>query len=766
MTASFDLNLLPIARYAGRDYPEMLGLYFSEPPRRAARGRNLDRMVLYLVFEGNAPLPAVQRDQMLSDLARLYYRSAGSITAALRSTAEELNRLLLERNRQLGANRQCVGLLVQVVLREEQVFVAQSGSTHVYLVSASGVSHEHDPELSGRGLGLSRTASVSFTQSTLKTNDALLLTALPSPNWSTDVLTGIHSQGPESLRRRLYHQTQADINAVALQVKQGKGKFYLLRPAVPSPAPSSPAPLPTAAPAAETSAPTSNAAIPLPSKLEETSAAAQPPDVVGVPTAAAIAAEQISIAVDSPANEKQIPEKAAAVSAAAAVPQAERRSTGSSAAGFLGAFGAGITAGAKKIQEGLHTFLGRMLPDDAFLNIPSSVMALIAVAVPVIVVTAASMVYFQLGRAAQYELLSSQARQVALQAMEQTDLGAKRADLGAALSLLEKSEDFATTPEAEAEIQELRVQVRSALDELDFVQRVNYQSAIVGSLPVTSNIVGMVAFDDDMYLLDSTSGGVLRAYLTDQGYELDYTFQCNPGKYSEITVGPLTEIIAWPPGYKPQAKLLASDAAGNILYCQPDQAPIAERLTPAEAEGWGNILETALDQGDFYALDLPSNGVWIYWRSNFGEQPTLFFDQEIPPLQDVRDMLVDRDDLYLLQLDGSMMLCTRDNLIVAPTTCSIKSYIDRRPGRESLPLVTPVPFIQILSTPPPDPSLYLLEPNGHAVYHFSLNNLSFQKQLLPESELPARDATSFAINNARRYIYLALGNQVYYAVMP
>jgi hypothetical protein len=194
-------------------------------------------------------------------------------------------------------------------------------------------------------------------------------------------------------------------------------------------------------------------------------------------------------------------------------------------------------------------------------------------------------------------------------------------------------------------------------------------------------------------------------------------------------------------------------------------------MKPAPGDAWGNTLAVSLDQGDFYALDLPSNGVWIYWRSNFKEEPTLFFDEEIPSFQQVIDMVVDRDDLYLLHSDGSLMLCLRNSLIVAPTRCSMENYTDRRPGRENLPLTPPVPFSQMLVIPPPDPSIYMLMPtglngDGPAVYHFSLRNLSFQKQFLAETPLPNHSASAFAVDHSRGYLILALGNEVYYAALP
>ena len=233
MSASLDLNLLPVSHYSGRDYPELLGLYYAEPPRRTARGRNLDRLILYLVVEGNAPLPPAKRDQILVDLAKLYYDTPGSVTTGLRKTAEELNELLLERNRGLGGNRQCLGLLTQAVLRESQITLAQSGPMHAFRIAASGSEHFYNSDMVGHGLGLNRTAPVSFLQVGMQANDTLLLAAVPAPDWSAGGLSALHGQGPEGLRRRLFLQSQADVNALVIMAKPGKGKFFLLRPAAP-----------------------------------------------------------------------------------------------------------------------------------------------------------------------------------------------------------------------------------------------------------------------------------------------------------------------------------------------------------------------------------------------------------------------------------------------------------------------------------------------------------------------------------------------------
>jgi len=776
MTVSLDLNLLPVARYSGSDYLDLLGLYFTEPLRRSVRNRSQDRLLLYLVFEGNAPLPMDQRDKVLADLAKLYYQTPGSVTAAMRQTADELNRLMLDRNRQLGANRQGIGCLAQVVWREEQFTIGQSGPLQAFLIAEKGVSHFHDPLNSGNGLGLTRTAAISFSQAVIKPNDTLLLAALPYPDWSPAVVSGAYGQGPESLRRRLYQHISADLNAVAIQAKPGKGKFFLLKPvmaqAVPPSAGTSPSAVPPSGRSQTPQPPISPVAAAVISAAQGDSSSPALAEQSAQPTDESVAellndTSSVDQGADAPLDVPVMEQKVAKAPVEQAAPRPQSKASLAAPGKIFASIGAALSTGGKKFLAGLRQFVGRMLPDETFLNIPSSVMALIAIAVPVVIVTAASMVYFRLGRAAQFELFSAQAKQVAMQAMEKSDLASKRADLGAALSLLSKAEGFAVSPDSVAEIQSMQVEVRNALDELDFVKRVKYESAIIKGLPVTSNIIRMVATTDDLYLLDQTNGSVMRASLTDQGYDLDYTFQCASGNYGEVTVNSIIDISEWPAGYEPAATVLAVDSAGNVLYCAPNELPVAVRLgKPEESEEWGNIIQAALDHGNLYVLDLLSNGVWFYRLNNFIEHPTLFFDDEIPPMQDVIDMLVDQDDLYLLQSDGTMMICGHETLTVAPTHCAVQSYIDRRPGRENLPLIPSVPFQQVLSIPPPDPSLFLLEPDSHAFYHFSLRNLSFQKQYLPEQPLPARNASAFAINYTRRFLYLALGNQVFYAAMP
>lgn len=759
MAVSLDLNLLPVARYAGRDYPELLSLHAAEPPRRPARGREADRLILYLAFAGNAPLPPGKQEQILSDLAKLFYATPGSVTAALRTVAEELNKLLLERNLHLtSSSRQGIGLLTQVVLRGSQLYLAASGPIDIFLLSADQTQHFYDPQLADRGLGQGRSTPISFYQAGLQPNDTLIMAVQPAPGWSAETLTGLHGQGPESLRRRLFNQATPDLNAVLVQARPGKGAYFLPKPgraSAPPVASETAELLPAQPPAIVEPVLAENVSQTVADELLQ---ASQPVD--GLPIAEIQAPVAPQAVVQPPAMNTALPDATTPVTQIPpeqASPEQAAPPRGAALWSALVRVFSYLGAGLVKFGQGLRRLLGRMFPGEVFQAIPSTVMAFTALAVPVVIVTVSSVVYLRLGRDAQFETLFAQAQQVSERAVGQTDVAAKHADLQTALDLLSKAEVYRSSPELQA----LKGQLRFSLDELELIRRVYYQPAIIGGLPDSVNVTRIAVIEDELYLLDSARGSVIRARLTSQGYEVDLTFQCGP-----LPSGPVIDIAAWPAGYKPPARLLALDANANVLYCQPNEPPKTDRLTPASADAWGQIKAFALDLGDSYVLDALSKGIWIYWRSDFTQDPSMFFNEEIPDMQDVVDITVNRGDLYLLHADNRLTLCFYSDFQGVPTRCSSPNFVDFRPGRENLPLIPPGPFTQIQNTLPPDPSLYFLEPQSQSIYHFSLRNLAFQRLLAPEMLPATGSATAFFVDNLHGYVYLAVGNQVFYAILP
>ncbi len=332
------------------------------------------------------------------------------------------------------------------------------------------------------------------------------------------------------------------------------------------------------------------------------------------------------------------------------------------------------------------------------------------------------------------------------------------------LALLDQAERYQVTSDTTA----LRSQAKYSLDNIDQIKRLDYKPAIVGGLRQDVKVIRMAVSVDDLYLLDGNSGKVLRAQSTNQGYQIDTSFQCGPVSAGVNTVGPLIDIIAWPTSYEPKASVLGIDQVGNLAFCQPNE-PITILKLAMPASATGGIKAVSLNRADLYVMDQNSRTAWIFRLGTFDKAPRQYFSNESEKpgnLDSTIALVADRDDLYTLHDDGKFSFCFTQDVPTVPVRCQEAKFVDMRPGRENLPMAFDYPFRQVLMSPPPDPSLYFLEPNTQAIFHFSLRSLVFQRHYLPQESLSMLPATAFAIYPTRRSLFLAIGNEVYHAAYP
>ena len=698
MPSSFDLYLSPLAR-GGKEPP--VGLYVASPPRRAARSRSADRLIFFLAFTGSAPLPPQYLQELLSELAKSYFGTAGTVTTAQKLVAEILNDYLLARNlRNAASGNQTLGVFTQVVLRGDRLFIAQSGPAHAFVIAAGTAQALHDVQLSGRGLGLGKTPGIRYSQTEVHPNDAIVLAVQPPTSWNSAIMQSIHRQGLESLRRYLLDHLEGETEAIFIRVSPGEGKLHCSPSAAVSAAPSAtrsvaPSPAPSAAPSAS---------------------------------------------------------RSLALLFTRLAPLFAR----------FGSPWRGITSVSTKILLGVLSFLQRLLPDESLFTIPASLMFFVAIAVPLAVVTLASMTYFQRGRESQYQIYFTQAQETARQAEAETEPAKRNLAWQATLKILAQAERYRTTPASEA----LRTQAQDVLDKLDSIQRLNFRPAFTKRLGANLSITRMVASDNALYLLDQTEGKVLRATISNDSYSLDNTLGCEPGAYEGLPVGAIVAIALPPPNNESQAAIVGIDDERTLLYCIPKSAPIADSLTPP-GTNWGKPHAMLIDSNDLYLLDSQSNAVWIYRELNTEEQPQYYFGTQPPPMADVIGMATYLGELYLLHKDGHLTKCVFSSLPESPTRCEDPAnFSDTREGRSHTPspLVEGALFSDILFTSPPA-SLYLLDAQQQAVYHFGMG-LTLQQQYRASSALSSDEVTAFTVNHINRRIFLAFGNQVYFAQLP
>lgn len=745
-----------------------MSLYVSAPLRGCARGRSADRLALCLAMIGSSILSPGKQIQALEHLAALYYKTPGSATTAMRTVVNELNSLLLKRNQHLaGSGKQGTGLLAQLVWRGSSLYMALSGPLHLFLISANEIQHVFDADMAGKSVGLLRYPPLWFHQMNINSEDRLILAAPPVPAWDDRTLDQLRGQEREVWMKALMPAPEVDINAVLFQARPGKGAFILetvskvdettevesLPDEVASPVVEIPFEEMTAAPETQPLGqekrvePVSNeqyvAPLPVVTNIQAFENVSKPgitPEVAEIRTQPASSPEKKTETLLTKASK-----------------------TSTLILKILMSATRSLVDGIRRLGAGVRKVFSRFMPDEFFKGIPSSVMIFIAIAIPVIIVVVASQIYFSLGHEAKNQALLEQANRQAAEAEKQTDLLAKKAGWENVLNTLKSIDD-------NPQVQALRVQGITALDSLQLVTRLDYSRALAKNLPAEIKVTQMAVQGSDLYLLDGNSGNVIRTYETSAGYVVDTGFLCGPTVQGVSISGPLIDIAAWPAGFRPIADVLAIDGNWNSLLCLKNDAPARIKLAQPTNAVIGNLIGFTLDMDDLFVLDPTSNAVWIYWNNQMltapEDEPYPFFKDEIPVLDDVIDMVMSIDELHLLHADGRLTVCTYSGIKEIPTRCNDPAFIDFRPGFENTPLVPSPRFTQVVYTPPPEPSLYFLEPESNAIYKFSVRSLGFQKQYLSAAEIAVGEATAFTIDNIRRIIYLAVGSQVFKALMP
>ncbi len=428
-----------------------------------------------------------------------------------------------------------------------------------------------------------------------------------------------------------------------------------------------------------------------------------------------------------------------------------------------------MRGGTQKISQGTQKFLPNLVPDsNPDSEISGSSMALFAIVIPVIIVAIAATVYIHYGRTAQYRQNYEMAVAQAAQARGLTNPTDVRRAWDSTIYYLDLAEKNQTTPDST----NLRQEAQTALDNLDGILRLDFRPAIVGGLSRSVQISHMAATDTDLYMLDASRGTIIRAFLSGQNYEVDTSFQCNPGQYGTVTVEALVDLEALPMANVYNARVVAMDGKGNLLYCGLAD-PTAVALVPPQL-GWRSISAFALDTDgkNLYVLDPTSSAVWQYSGSlgQFPDLPVLFFGEQVPQnMNTAIDIAANASDLYILFQDGHVTACPETVYDVAPMHCADPAtFVDTRPERQPGPKINDAIFSQMTFASAPDPSLYLLEPLTRAIYRFSPRSDSlelrgqFRASMEQNNTLFSGEATSMTIS-PNRYAFFSIGNQVYFA---
>jgi len=757
MPETFDLTILPIYQRGGEILPDMPGLHVAHPPRRAARRRSSESLILHLSMAGNAPLSLKASQQILKKLSDVFYKTQGATTSALREVSETLNQYLHDRNlRGASQGMRGIGLLIQCVFRAEKLIIAQSGGSHIFIISPDQVKEMHDTDLSGPGLGAGRVPKVRYYQKNIDRNDLVLITPQPPSPWSETTLKNLYRMNMKSIYHRLVHRAEDDLNALLLVPQEGAGKMKVLRPVFEE----------------EQEGEVSSDELPrekgspqhLPGEDEHPI-----PQAVGQGVPDPIDQERKS----EPISRVESIQTADPEQGAVEQPTLSSGREDSPASwvakvidlplwSILGTMAKSVGNALQEVWKSVLTLIARMLPDEKYLDFPSWVLGLIAVLIPVMVITFGSVIYIRRGRNRLYHDTYQEAKSLVQMAESTQDPEEHYQTLTTALETIERARGYRETEEVE----DLLSQVRSELDTLNQIMRLEFEPLFSHGLgaDVTISEIVVTAWND-LYMLNEEDGTVIWAQSNPDGYEIKDEFHCGPIS-GHKTVGPLQDIVPLSPAKENEATILGIDGSHTMILCysDADEPPVMFEDTSYTLSR-GPVKAMAISTNapeNIYILDPEKRAIWIQFQSqNYHEGSEYFGDIDSPPMEDAVDLATNGSELYLLHADGYITRCVKDSPQADPQCTTPFEYSDPREGHPSGPFIAGAQFNSIKLKGSPGMAIYMLDPERNALYRFS-TQMEFQKQFRPFPGSISGDATAFAVTMSDR-VYLVAGNQVYTA---
>ncbi len=797
----YDLILIPIHTQQGPAPQQLSGFKAASLPKRAARSRSEDLLILSLITHGDASISPDIQAGWLDRLSQVFFKTSGSVTSALRSLIETLNLTMMEKNLKLAQEGgHITGAINLVAVHRRSLYFAQSGLTHAFTLTHAGLQHFQDSSGADRGLGLSRTPTIRYFQVDLGTGGYLFMTASPLQNWREDTLLLDGFPSLDNLRRRLLNQAPVNFRLDLVQVSPGEGQIMTTPPAArggkwtEDKASAPPSDLPVA------EVPSPDSATPTPA-LEDTQEVRTLAESATDPAADPVIVDdgsqgikskktsdtaenisQVGTAIEEgeglpeppPASfsSKEPPAPKPANKPPLTQPVLKKTQAAIREEGLRGlaSFFDWWHATWNKVGGFFKDLSARFLPegDHKPAEISRGALLWIAILVPILVVAIALGVYLSRGRQTQYVYYVDQAQAAFQIALAAEDPVAERSAWNEALNLLDQADDIRNTEE----VTTMRQEARNALDILDGALRLTYQPALRDTLSSEINVTEIISYGSDLYLLDEASGWVIHALREDDIFVVNTDFLCAPGNYSGGALSKIVDMVSLPINNAYQAHLLVIDEIGNVAYCSPGQDPIVQMLPETEGVA-SQDLKIAYENNTLFVLNNAFNVILVYPATNgqFFEASKNYFgsaaEQQIPDLTNVVDLDVNGPTLYLLRGDGSLVSCVSSGLPDNPVTCENPvQYLDGRPGLEDQALALPQgQFATAFYTPPPTPLVNILDATHGEVYRFSLRFRLYQRLRpeLGEYEVNATSASAFTIGEIEPLAFIAFGNQVFFA---
>lgn len=209
-----DVGLIHFAGGGLRSTPPP-GTLARSAPRRIGRGRAEDLLFLTLSLSSKEA-PAGFQQHLAQAAAEAFFKTPGSVTAAMREAAALINDRLNDLNRSRSGTP-LVGHLLLGILRGADVYLAQAGTGQAVHLRHDQLHRFQTSESERRPLGSAPTASLRYHHFEARSGDLLLLTTQGKEMWSDPVLKGVSGMEPANAIEQLSHSNKQDATGMLLR---------------------------------------------------------------------------------------------------------------------------------------------------------------------------------------------------------------------------------------------------------------------------------------------------------------------------------------------------------------------------------------------------------------------------------------------------------------------------------------------------------------------------------------------------------------------
>jgi len=754
-----------VALVGGGWYDQSANILVDEPGSLLGIGRGRGNLYVVLEISGPASGRDIVAGQLTQAARRAYHGWKGSITAGLRQAVQAANELLLEENRNSLPGEQRVGGVSCVVLRDDDLFIAQLGPAAVYLLGEGEATRFPDAspwlddippeEMDAGRLGERHDANVDLFHSKVRLGDTILLAdsemarSLAAKAWP-DILA--ENTVVKILKDLTATGGGRDLSALVVRLGEEAVGEVPLQPMVPPEAPA-----PKVRPDERRTA--VDAAVPL------------PPVYPGVTE---LQPEEMPQRESLPAVEPSSTD----------LPQSRLGQRLQALVGGLIAvlvgLGAGFLSLVKRMvpdrsadqaraevrtSRSVSTRPGKRQRDRSAATIRSDpvqkLLVGVAIAIPLIVAIIVLVAWVQRGQAqrGEQEALWQEANAQWQLAQTVSDLGAARTYLSEAeryLDLfLERQPDY-------AEGIELKKKIEARLDVINQVRRVSWIGAL-NSYPSNAELSRVVVQGAHIFVMDRNNGRVYHHRLDEQlqnalRADSTETVLVRTGEQvGNVLVGDLVDMVWMPTGPgRQKASLVILESGGALLDYDPATGQLLT-LEVAASETWQYPKLVGSHSGRFYLLDSTANKILRYspTADGYSNPPDEWLQTEVG-LAGVEDMAIG-DSIYLVYADGRISKFSQG----APDSFDISDW-DIPPDNPSAMFTRPSEETRWL---------YVADRGNSRIVQASKEGSFKQQFLLADTQAAENgdalaEATALFVDEIVGHAYVLSGQKLYLLMLP